>query len=188
MTDKSPCPPKRLAGWELVGRAIDWAARAHRHQLRKDGSTPSVSHAVRVGWCVEHLFGIKDPEVLAAAVLHDVIEDTTTDFDDLEEHFGPRVARLVAALSKDKRLPRPRREAAYHDQLLAAEEEVWLIKLADLHENLIDVARIPAAQLSEAIARLGETFASLEAKLRHRWPQAVELVAARLEQLQSSLR
>ncbi len=83
--------------------AISFATRAHHGQLRKDGRTPYVSHVYRVSLIVRHVFGIDDPAVLTAAVLHDTIEDTTTDFDDVEEHFGAEVAGWVARLSKDKR-------------------------------------------------------------------------------------
>src|SRR5437660_12911865 len=90
-------------------RAVAFAARAHRGQLRKDGRTPYVSHVFRACLTTRHVFGVDDPAVLTAAVLHDAVEDTTTDFDDLAEEFGPEVAGWVALLSKDKRLPEPRR-------------------------------------------------------------------------------
>jgi len=79
--------------------AIAFAGRAHRHQLRKDGLTPYVSHAFRTCLVVRHVFGIADPQVLIAAVLHDTVEDTTTDHDDVAEHFGKEVADWVARLS-----------------------------------------------------------------------------------------
>ncbi len=81
--------------------SVAFAARAHRPQLRKDGQTPYVSHVFRVCLIVRHLFGIDDPEILTAALLHDTIEDTTTDCDDLIEQFGDQVGSWVAALSKD---------------------------------------------------------------------------------------
>ena len=77
--------------------------------------TPYASHPTRVCLIVRHLFGVSDERVLAAALLHDTVEDTTTDADDLTERYGPEVARWVAALTKDKRLPddarRSRRQA-----------------------------------------------------------------------------
>src|SRR5713226_1440591 len=85
--------------------AISFAARAHQGQLRKDNRTPYASHAFRVCLIVREIFGVTDPEVLTAAVLHDTVEDTTTDHDDLAKQFGRQVADWVAALSKDKRLP-----------------------------------------------------------------------------------
>src|SRR6516164_8624025 len=93
--------------------AVAFAARAHRTQIRKDGQTPYVSHVFRVCLIARHVFGVSDPRVLTAAVLHDTVEDTTTDFDDVAEHFGAEVASWVAALSKDKRLGEEEREEKY---------------------------------------------------------------------------
>ena len=81
--------------------AASFAARAHRGQIRKDGQTPYAAHVVRVCLIVRHLFGIDDPSALTAALLHDTIEDTTTDRDDLIEKFGATVADWVALLTKD---------------------------------------------------------------------------------------
>src|ERR1044072_1672501 len=78
---------------------------AHRPQLRKSRETPYVSHVFRVCLVVRHVFGFDDPKMLAAALLHDTIEDTATDCDDIIERFGPEVAAWVAALTKDMRLP-----------------------------------------------------------------------------------
>ena len=69
--------------------AVAFAARAHRPQVRKDGQTPYVSHVFRVAMIVTQVFGVHEPKILTAAVLHDTIEDTTTDYDDI---VGP--ARL----------------------------------------------------------------------------------------------
>src|SRR5262249_4064671 len=116
--------------------AIGFAARAHRHQLRKDRDTPYVSHVFRVCLVVRHVFGFDDPKILAAAVLHDTIEDTPTDCDDIIERFGPDVARWVAALTKDMRLPYDEREAAYLRVLEAAEWQGEGGKIAGLYGNL----------------------------------------------------
>jgi guanosine-3',5'-bis(diphosphate) 3'-pyrophosphohydrolase len=122
----------------LWARAASFSARAHRGQTRKDKLTPYAAHPARVAMTLASLAGVTDAEVLAAAFLHDTLEDTTTDYDDLAERFGERVARLVAALTKDGRLPEAEREEAYHAQLARAEPEARLIKLADVHDNLLD--------------------------------------------------
>jgi guanosine-3',5'-bis(diphosphate) 3'-pyrophosphohydrolase len=126
----------------IVLRAISFAARQHEGQLRKDGRTPYIAHPLRVLTIAATVFGVTDPESLAAAVLHDTIEDTTTDRDDLIERFGKRVASFVAALTKDKRLPEEEREKAYFETLSAAPVEVKLCKLADTYDNLIDSAAL----------------------------------------------
>jgi (p)ppGpp synthase/HD superfamily hydrolase len=118
--------------------AVSFAARAHQGQLRKDGTTPYAAHPCRVVLVLRHVFGIDDPDALTAALLHDTIEDTNTDFDDLEEKYGAKVASWVSTLSKDKRLPDDEREAAYAAGLAAASWQVKVCKLADVFDNLMD--------------------------------------------------
>lgn len=137
----------------LILDAISFAARKHAGQLRKDNCTPYVAHPVRVMTVLATVFRVEDPEVLAAAALHDTIEDTTTDRDELIERFGERVAGMVAALSKDKRLPEPEREDKYYQTLLASPVEVILCKLADLYDNLSDAENLPASAQSRTLAK-----------------------------------
>ncbi len=123
------------APWQ---QASSIAARAHAGQLRKDGATPYFSHAARVTLTLAVVFDCDDETILTAALLHDVIEDTTIDYDDLLEQFGREVADIVACLSKDKRMIEPEREAAYDRQLTAGPWQAKLIKLADVYDNLCD--------------------------------------------------
>ncbi len=141
-----------------VWKAIGFAARRHEGQTRKDGLTPFVAHPVRVMLCVLREFGETDPETLAAAVLHDTIEDTATDFDDIEREFGPGVARMVAALTKDKRLPEDEREARYFEGLREAPFGARLCKIADTLDNLRDALPGKRAKALRKAQRLIEIF------------------------------
>ena len=123
---------------KLVLDAISFAARAHKNQFRKDGATPYVAHVVRVLFICRDHFGVTDPRILAAAALHDTIEDTTTDFDDLHDHFGMDVANWVAVLTKDGRLIDAERERVYCAALVAGGTPVLFCKLADMFDNLTD--------------------------------------------------
>jgi len=157
-----------------VGRLLDavaFASRAHRHQLRKDNQTPYVSHVLRVALIVRQVFDIADERVLTAAVLHDTIEDTTTDFDDLQEHFGAEIAGWVALLSKDKRLPEPEREAAYQDGLAKAPWQVKTCKLADIYDNLTDSAHLDSEQRAKTLKR---TLAYLQSLQGSNLPENVQ--------------
>lgn len=118
--------------------AVSFAARAHEHQVRKDGKTPYVAHPLRVALTVRHMFGVDDGIALAAACLHDVIEDTKTDYDDLKEQFGEEVADVVATLTKDARLPEPAREEAYDKAIREGSWRAKLVKLADVFDNVTD--------------------------------------------------
>ena len=134
----SDFPTPAPADVDLVQRAISFTARAHLDQGRKDGKTPYVAHPFRVFFVVRHVFGCHDPVALCAALLHDTIEDTTTDYDDLLEEFGAAVADAAAALTKDMRQPNDVREAAYDEQLKAASWQAKLVKLADVYDNVCD--------------------------------------------------
>jgi (p)ppGpp synthase/HD superfamily hydrolase len=119
-------------------KAASYAAHKHRHQIRRDGKTPYIAHPFRVAMIVRDLFETNDEEVIAAALLHDTIEDTATDYDDVKEFFGVRVADMVSALTKDMRLPDAKRESEYDRQLAEGPWEARLIKLADVYDNITD--------------------------------------------------
>ncbi len=146
-------PESASAKYRSLLSAASFAARAHRDQLRKDRQTPYLAHPFRVCLIVRHVFGIDDPKVLTAALLHDTIEDTTTDRDDLIENFGADVAAWVSALSKDKRLPDHEREAAYMQALAEAPVPVTICKLADIFDNLLDSEHQSAEQRQRTINR-----------------------------------
>lgn len=126
------------ADFTAIQAATSFAARAHRHQLRKDGKTPYIAHVYRVAMTVRHVFACDDIAAITAALLHDTIEDTTTDFDDISDHFGTHIAEMVAALTKNMALPERQREAEYEARLAAADWRVRLIKLADTYDNFFD--------------------------------------------------
>jgi guanosine-3',5'-bis(diphosphate) 3'-pyrophosphohydrolase len=123
-------------------RAASFAARRHAGQLRKDGETPYIAHPVRVALTVRHVFEQSDETALVAALLHDLIEDTTTDYDEVQAAFGRDVADTVAALSKDPRQPHDEREAAYDQQLSKASWQARLVKLADVYDNFCDARHV----------------------------------------------
>jgi guanosine-3',5'-bis(diphosphate) 3'-pyrophosphohydrolase len=141
--------------------AIAFAARAHHGQLRKDNKTPYVSHVFRVAMIVRDLFGFDDPRMLVAAVLHDTIEDTKMDFDDIEEGFGREIAEWVSMLTKNKSLPEAAREEEYVRRLLAAPWQVHACKLADVYDNLSDMDSLPAERRSHSLKRLEKYVAAI---------------------------
>ena len=98
---------------DLFSRAAYFAAIAHRAQKRKGPlAPPYIEHPLEVASLLAAEGGITDPEVLAAGVLHDTVEDTATTPADLVAAFGDRVASLVAEVTDDKSLPKEERKAA----------------------------------------------------------------------------
>jgi len=108
-------------------KAAAFASRWHKHDTRDDGKTPYFSHPARVAMTVTHLFGCQDEAAVAAAYLHDVMENTDEGYDDLDEHFGPEIADLVVALTKNMMLPSKERESEYEVRLHKADWRARLI-------------------------------------------------------------
>lgn len=146
----------------LWQHAASFAARVHRHALRKDGETPFIAHPFRVALTVRQEFGCDDPVALAAALLHDTIEDTNTDYDDLLEGFGAEVADAVAALTKNKSLPEPDREAEYDARLARADWRARLVKLADAFDNLSDPSGATPGSRERLLSRCRRALALAE--------------------------
>ncbi|MAT80270.1 MAG: metal-dependent phosphohydrolase [Phycisphaerae bacterium] len=118
--------------WNIVVRAASLAAKLHDGQVRKDG-TPYFQHPARVATILARAGA--DDELVAAGFLHDVIEDTPADYDDVSDLLGTDVADWVAVMSKDHRMPEPTREPAYKKQLVKGPWQGRAIKLADQIDN-----------------------------------------------------
>lgn len=90
---------------ELVSRAMEFAIEAHDGMRRKKQDIPFILHPMEVASIVSSL--TTNQEVIAAAVLHDVVEDTPTTLEDIARNFGDRVATLVQAETENKRRDLP---------------------------------------------------------------------------------
>jgi (p)ppGpp synthase/HD superfamily hydrolase len=121
------------ADGELLRRAHRFAAAAHGGQRRRHGP-PYIEHPVAVAWLAHERFGVTDGEVLAAALLHDVLEDT--DLTDLSE-FPARTVCLVELLT-DPAPPLSGRRQREHRALLWADRDATVLKACDRLSNLAD--------------------------------------------------
>jgi (p)ppGpp synthase/HD superfamily hydrolase len=124
---------------ELVFKAITYAARCHEGQFRKGTEIPYIVHPLSMLRFLARLGA--PPELQAAAVLHDVIEDTDASLEDLHERFGERVATLVEGASeKDKTLSwleRKRATIAHAEE--STDLELLVLKCVDKLDNLSDI-------------------------------------------------
>ena len=85
----------------LLNQAIIFATKAHEVQFRKGTKIPYILHPMEAAAIVGTM--TTDDEIVAGAVLHDVVEDTKTTVEEIKELFGERVASLVASESEDNR-------------------------------------------------------------------------------------
>jgi (p)ppGpp synthase/HD superfamily hydrolase len=170
----------------LVLEAASFAARAHHGQMRKDNATPYVSHVFRVCLLVRDVFGFDDPAMLITALLHDTIEDTTTDFDDIEELCGRQIAGWVALLTKNKSLPEAERERDYVQRLLEAPWQVQACKLADVFDNLTDLPRLPPERRRHSLARAEHYLQALETVSASELREPLGLVMQLLQEMKAS--
>jgi (p)ppGpp synthase/HD superfamily hydrolase len=120
----------------LLREAYAFAERAHRGQRRKDGQA-FIAHPVAVARLLARRgYG---EEVLAAALLHDVVEDTPATLTELREVFGDRIAGLVACVSEDPTLLGAERKVAYRELVRRSPRAARAICAADKICNLTDL-------------------------------------------------
>ena len=122
----------------LINRAQIFAKEKHKQQTRDDGKTPYWKHLHKVVKNLENL-GITDESIICAGWLHDTIEDTDTDYDEIYKLFGKTTADIVATLTKDTRMIKKDREKAYCLQLKRGTWQAQVVKLGDILSNLEDL-------------------------------------------------
>ena len=125
----------------LVKKARAFAEKAHFNQQRKYSGLPYIVHPVEVMEIVKSV--PHDEEMLAAALLHDVVEDTNISIEQIEQEFGSGVARLVDDLtdiSKPSDGNRATRKAIDRAHSARASARAQTVKLADLISNSADIA------------------------------------------------
>lgn len=129
---------------ELVLRAAAFAAEAHVEQTRKQSTEPYINHPLRVAQAASE--AALSPEAIAAALLHDVVEDTGVTLEDLRGRFPERVVHLVDLLTKwwpdDAPLAVKREGKPRYYGAIRRDMEACAIKLLDRADNLADMARM----------------------------------------------
>jgi GTP pyrophosphokinase len=151
----------------LIERAYEVARDAHRDQVRRSGD-PYIAHPVGVAMILADL-GLDDV-TLAAALLHDAVEDTALTTDDLQHEFGPDVATIVDGVTKLDRLQFDSKEAQQAATMrkmlvaMAKDVRVLLIKLADRLHNMRTIASLPEAKQK----RIAQETLDIYAPLAHR--------------------
>ena len=134
----------------MIDKAIAFATRAHEGQLRKGTDIPYIFHPLEVGMIVSRI--TDDAEVIAAAVLHDTVEDSeAVTLDVIRQEFGDRVAGIVGIESEDKSRSWIERKGA--TIRILKEETMWEAKLVALGDKLSNIRCFYADYV-----KLGEDF------------------------------
>jgi guanosine-3',5'-bis(diphosphate) 3'-pyrophosphohydrolase len=136
-------------GLPLIIKAVNFAADKHRGQSRKDANnTPYINHPIALANLLANYAGISDVNVIAAAILHDTVEDTDTTVEDIEELFGTAIRNIVIEVTDDKSLPSPERKRLQIEHAAVISHEAKLVKLADKISNLQDIIASPPVKWS----------------------------------------
>lgn len=129
---------------ELSDRALDVAITAHINQTRKDGS-PYIMHPVEVAKILREVKqSHRISELIAAAYLHDTVEDAPMKLETIKERFGDLVANLVGELTSDPKQIRKLGKTQYLiNKMLTMSNWGLVIKLADRVHNTADLTNAP---------------------------------------------
>ena len=148
--DLSPTPHEAGAkGWHMskFDDAVRFATEAHAGMMRKRGNTPYILHPMEVATIAATL--TEDEDVLCAAMLHDVVEDTPHSLEELEQAFGARVRALVATETENKRPDVPaaeswliRKQESIAELRASADQAVLILWLSDKLANMRSFARL----------------------------------------------
>src|SRR3954451_768920 len=153
---------------DLLRRAFEYSARAHEGQHRRSGE-PFILHPLGVAKiCAELQL---DEQTIVAALLHDVVEDTAAESEELRAEFGDEVAQLVAGVTKLTRIQFQSREQAeaenYRKMIVAMAEDprVILIKLADRLHNMRTIEYLGKQKQIQKAKETLEVYAPLAPRL-----------------------
>ena len=156
MAEVSTQPEARTES-ELASAALRFARRVHLGQHRKQTGEQFVEHPIAVANLL--LESEYDGPMIAAAYLHDVVEKTDVELDEIRERFGPEVARLVDELSEDPALDGyGERKRALRGRILNSGGDSVVIYAADRVANMRDWLKVTPEDRPACGERLGTTL------------------------------
>lgn len=133
-----------MSDLQILLRAASFAAAKHTGQTRKGSDAqPYINHPIEVANILANTGGVADAAVLAAAMLHDTVEDTDVTAEELAELFGETVSGYVLEVTDDKSLSKAERKRLQVEHAPHLSHGAKLIKLADKISNIVDVTNNP---------------------------------------------
>jgi (p)ppGpp synthase/HD superfamily hydrolase len=168
--------PTFAKGLPQTERAIEYAERMHAGQQRADG-TPFVLHPREVA-ALLYYAGAPD-HLIAAGVMHDLVEKTDATASDLRQRFGQRITELVLAVSDDERIAGyAKRKAALRQQVAGAGEEALMLFAADKLSKMRELRREPA--IDSAATSTPNRVRELRARRLRHYQRSLALLEERL--------
>jgi guanosine-3',5'-bis(diphosphate) 3'-pyrophosphohydrolase len=132
-------------GLPLILKALEFASLKHRDQRRKDNVSPYINHPIALANVLCREGGVTDPVVIAAALLHDTIEDTQTTRQELRGEFGDDISDVVLEVTDVKWTGKDLRKRLQETKARHSSGKARLVKLADKICNLRDLVGHPPA-------------------------------------------
>ena len=166
---------------DAVARAVEFAVRYHGDQTRPTGA-PYAEHLLEALEVLVRGAGVTDPDILQAAVLHDVVEDTPCTIDDVRRAFGDRVAEMVGWVTKpepEEGADRRAAKEAYLGRLQDAPDDAVLVKLADRASNVQTLRNLGLPKQRQYYAETVRYIMPLAAQ-REWWARLVLQAGSRL--------
>lgn len=128
----------------LLLKAFRFSAGKHRNQRRRDSvKSPYINHPIDVAQLLWEVGGVRDANVLMAAVLHDTLEDTNAVPEEIRDTFGTEVLSIVLEVTDDKSLPKLVRKRLQIETAPHKSTDAKLIRLADKCCNVRDLVSMP---------------------------------------------
>lgn len=125
---------------KLLLKALAFAADKHKDQRRKDvAASPYINHPIALASILCNEGHVTDIDIICAALLHDTLEDTDTESQELTAEFGAQIAAIVMAVSDDQLLPKAERKRLQIEHAAQASDQAKRVKLADKIANLRDM-------------------------------------------------
>jgi GTP diphosphokinase / guanosine-3',5'-bis(diphosphate) 3'-diphosphatase len=124
----------------LLTEAYKFSAIKHTKQRRKGVlDIPYINHPIEVANLLTHTNSVNDIPLLAAAVLHDTLEDTDTSYEELTDVFGAEISNIVLEVTDDMSLSKERRKQIQVEKAASLSDSAKKIKIADKICNILDI-------------------------------------------------
>lgn len=174
---------------DIVWNALEFASFKHRLQRRKGYQRlPYINHPIIVTGLLKQ-FGEDDADLLAAALLHDVLEDTNSSKEEIESKFGRRVSEIVLEVTDDMSLLSKQRKALQIKHASGLSVEAKKIKIADKTANIMDIYHHPLSWSSNRKRRyiawaseVVEKCSGVNAELEKNFQAVVKLCLQKLDE------